>query len=196
MRSLKGRAYKVPATPPAIDPIPWWQVIVSFIIYTDKDSVQLTCTTVGDIITKLLDQVQLSSTNGLVLRLLRVSLWDVAQQPLQVIIDELVDGSGCSSYSETVHCIEDYPGAVAWARGGYEWPITSRLQSLTNAESSRVIMRHRLQPKSRVLVHLHCLFRSLTPSNPPTFMATSPRMSAWEAGTSTRSSFEDVSEGA
>lgn len=116
-----------------------------------------TCFTVGDAQKLFARQTKLLA-ESIAIRVQRVKFWETSGAAIFVSIDETPDGSSCASQSDLIKQLGDYPGKNTWACCGYEWPINSKLQSKTQAETSTVLFRYGTDKAGSVLIYLDVLW--------------------------------------
>lgn len=157
VNSAKGKKIRVPADPPSFCATPWWPITISANIPAPEDKV--VCFTVAMAMKAFQAQTGIINST-LALRFQRFRLWELNKHPIFVAVDETVDGSACASQSDTIANLQDWPSAINYARVGYIWPISSRLQSKTQAELSTVLFRFssRHHLPADILLYLDCLW--------------------------------------
>lgn len=154
--ATKGRKIFAPELPPQFTAAPWNQLTVVGVV-KGTPTRKTDCFTINDLILAFQKQTGIKLPT-LCFRLQKVYAWEMTNQPMEVAIDEMPDGTQCSSYSDSVTVLACYPGRVSYARIAYLWPLSSRLQIKTAAEGQTVIFRTSLQTTGQALYHIHVLW--------------------------------------
>lgn len=155
--AVKGKRLYVKSLPPPFTAAPWNALIIVGEVKGKGTNATIDCFSVNDLILAFQKQTGIKLPT-LCLRMQKFYAWEMTNQPLEVAVDEMPDGTPCSSYSDSVTVLACYPGKISFARVGYKWPLSSRAQVKTAAEGSTVIFRTSVPTAGKVLFHIHVLW--------------------------------------
>lgn len=140
-KELSGHKISVPRVPPSFTAAPWYPLtIVAQGKFVDKNP---HCFSVNDTILAWQKQTGVKLAT-LCLRFQKLRVWETSNQPIEVAVDQLPDGTQCTSYSDSATVLFAYPGKLQFASLGYQWSVNNRQQVKTAAEGTTVVFRAQL----------------------------------------------------